>query len=531
MKSWFGRGRPLQIAVSGCCLLTFTLFGYDQLSSWLLQYVLLSLDVASTRCLPRCSLFTVNFWIGGTLGRRKVIWLAASIIIIGATLQCTAFSVAHLVVGRIITGMGTGLETSTVPMYQSELCQAHMRGRLVSAEVLFVGVGISLAYWFDFGMSFAGGSIAWRLPIAFQTVFAMTAIVLVFGLPESPRWLYNHNRAEEAREVLCTIYDRPADDPLIQHETKQIVEAIELEERNGRFKWRNIFKRDAVQTGRRVLLAWGVQFMNQIGGINLVVYYITSVLEENVGLSHQLALILGGCINMMFMFGALVPSFFLDQSMHILDFEYSQALELPPNTPLRQILTYERTVGRRKTMFYGCFGLGLSMMLISILLSFQGTSVEKPTASAAVAFFFTYMLVFGGTVNCVPWVYVPEILPLEARAKGTAVGVSSNWLWNFTIVMITPIIIERLKWKAYLIFMATNFAFIPIFYFFYPETSNKSLEDIDFLFLGGTSGLPRLPWSKRTTTSSSHIEHEAANENGVDKSGTESPVTEHVEKS
>jgi MFS family permease len=129
---------------------------------------------------------------------------------------------------------------------------------------------------------------------------------------------------------------------------------------------------------------------------------------------------------MMFMFGALGPSFFLDQ------------------------------MGRRKTIFWGCTGLGFSMMMISILLSFQGTSVAKPTASASVAFFFTYMLICGGTVNCVPWVYVPEILPLEARAKGTAVGVSSNWLWNFTIVMITPILINRLQWKAYLIFMATN---------------------------------------------------------------------------
>jgi MFS family permease len=87
----------------------------------------------------------VNFWIGNPLGRKKVIWLAASIIIIGAVLQCSAYSIPHLVIGRIITGIGTGLETSTVPMYQSELCQGNMRGRLVSAEVLFVGVGITIA--------------------------------------------------------------------------------------------------------------------------------------------------------------------------------------------------------------------------------------------------------------------------------------------------------------------------------------------------------------------------------------------------
>lgn len=128
--------------------------------------------------------------------------------------------------------------------------------------------------WFDFGMSFTSGSIAWRLPIAIQIIFAIFVIILVFGLPESPRWLYAHDRGTEAVQVLCTVYDRSETDDLIMYETSQIIEAIELEDRNGKFKWRNIFKRDTVHTGRRVLLAWGVQFMNQAGGINLVVYYI-----------------------------------------------------------------------------------------------------------------------------------------------------------------------------------------------------------------------------------------------------------------
>ncbi|KAH6696579.1 putative transporter, partial [Leptodontidium sp. MPI-SDFR-AT-0119] len=488
MQPWFGQGKPLQAAISACCLLAFTLFGYDQgvfggilqNENWLNQFghpsdTKTGIIVSSYNlgCLLGCF---INFFIGDPLGRRKVIWLSASIIIIGAVLQTTAYNVPHLVIGRIITGVGTGLETSTVPMYQSELCEARLRGRLVSAEVLFVGVGITIAYWLDFGMSFTAGSVAWRFPIAVQIIFAGLVIILVFGIPESPRWLYNHDRADEAIEVLCRVYGKDPTDPLIMHETTQIVDAIRLEEQNGKFQWRSILKKDSVQTGRRVLLAWGVQFMNQAGGINLVVYYIPSVLVQNVGMAPRLAQILGGCINMMFMFGSLLPTFCLDR------------------------------MGRRKTMFWGCGGLGFSMMMIAILLSFQGTSVETPTAAACVAFFFTYMLIFGASVNCVPWVYVPEILPLEARAKGTAIGVSSNWLWNFTIVMITPVIINRLQWKAYLIFMATNFSFVPIFYFFYPETSNKTLEDIDYLFVGGTSGLPFGTHKKTSSVDSEEAE-------------------------
>jgi MFS family permease len=69
---------------------------------------------------------------------------------VGATLQTTSFSVTQLMIARFVTGIGTGIETSTVPAYQSELCEADKRGRLVSSEPLFVGVGIELAYWFDY---------------------------------------------------------------------------------------------------------------------------------------------------------------------------------------------------------------------------------------------------------------------------------------------------------------------------------------------------------------------------------------------
>ena len=144
-------------------------------------------------------------------------------------------------------------------------------------------------------MSFVGGSIAWRLPIAVQMIFAVFVIILLFGLPESPRWLYAKDRGEDAIRVLCTVYDKQERDELVIHQKQQICDAIELEEKNGGFRWRNVLQRDEVQTGKRVLLAWGMQvcnkyhgfpeyiifealtslqFMNQVGGINLVVYYI-----------------------------------------------------------------------------------------------------------------------------------------------------------------------------------------------------------------------------------------------------------------
>ncbi|KAK2744646.1 hypothetical protein FQN55_006564 [Onygenales sp. PD_40] len=441
----FGRGFTLQLAITVACEMAFILFGYDQgVFSGIvgnkdfldvmhhpgdgLMGIIVS--VYNLGCFSGCIL---NFFFGEYFGRRRAMWIAMVWILIGATLQTTCFSVSHLMIGRFITGIGTGIETSTVPMYQAELCEARKRGRLVCSEALFVGLGIVIAYFFDYGMSFTKGAIAWRLPIACQVIFCFVVIFLVFGLPESPRYLYNRGRKEEALEVLCDVYNKEPDHPDIVKEQGDILQAIELETREGGFSWSKIFQKDEVCTGQRVLLAYGMQFMNQVGGINLVVYFIPTVLENNVGLDRNLSLLLGGVIQIMFLLGSFVPSFLVDR------------------------------IGRRSPMMWGSLGLGVSMMMISILLSFKGSSVEKPTASASVAFFFTYMLIFGG-------------------AKGTAIGISSNWLWNFVIVMITPVIINRLQWKAYLIFMCTNLAFIPLVYFCYPETANLTLEEIDYLF-------------------------------------------------
>ncbi|KAL2835441.1 general substrate transporter [Aspergillus pseudoustus] len=470
MRTWFGRGRKLQLAVTSCCLCAFILYGYDQgvfggileNEDWLTQFghpgdTLTGFITSSYNlgCLLGCF---ANFFIGDRLGRRRTIWFAMAWVIVGAALQASAFGRGHLIAGRIVTGVGTGLKTSTVPMYQSEICEGTKRGRLVSAEVMFVGIGIAFAYWWDFAFSFVGGPFAWRWPLAFQIVFALWVILVVFGVPESPRWLLKNGSRAEAIEVLSAIYDKPAAHPDIVAEAQSIEQALSVAaEAEGSTSWAATFRQDKLSTRYRIFLAWFVQFMNQAGGINLVVYYILTVLQNNVGLEHRLAQIIAGCIQLMFPLGSLIPSLTLDR------------------------------MGRRPTMIWGSAGLSVSMMLVSALLSQSDpdTSRGRAFAAGSVAFFFTYMFIFGASMNCVPWVYVPEILPLHARTRGTAIGVSSNWLWNFAVVMITPVILERLKWKAYLIFMATNLAFVPVIYFLYPETSNLSLEEVDDIFSRG----------------------------------------------
>lgn len=282
----------------------------------------------------------------------------------------------------------------------------------------------------------------------------MLVVILVAGLPESPRWLYRKGRNEEALQVLCEVYDRAPDHPKVLAESEGILQALELESARGEYRWSQIFlKRDDLQTGRRVLMAYGLQFINQMGGTNIIVFYVTTVLQDNVGLTAKTSSLVGGVIQIMFVIGSLYPTLYADR------------------------------LGRRNPMMWGSFGLGSCMLMLAILFSFEGTSQAKPTATAAVAFFFLFMLIFGASTNCIPWPYGPELLPLHARTKGQSIGVSANWLWNFFVAMITPILLEKLRWKTYLIFMCLNFSFIPLIYFFYPETANLTLEEIDGLFL------------------------------------------------
>jgi MFS family permease len=184
-------------------------------------------------------------------------------IALGAVIQDSAYSVPQLMVGRIITGFGVGIDTSTVPMYQAELCRREHRGRLVTTEVLFTAVGVTMAYFFDYGMSFASGPVAWRLPIALQIPMAASVALLVAGLPETPRWLISHGRVDEGVAVLCKVWNTRAEDPVVETEKDEIVRAIALEEAEP-FKWIRIFKRDAMQTGWRVFLSCLVLFMNQV---------------------------------------------------------------------------------------------------------------------------------------------------------------------------------------------------------------------------------------------------------------------------
>ena len=184
---------------------------------------------------------------------------------IGCILQVSAFSPAQMIVARIISGIGNGLNTATAPVWQAETSKASMRGKLVVIEMICNIGGYSLSNWVTYGLSFAGGAVAWRLPIALQMLFIFVLFGTVPWLPESPRWLISHGRVQEAEQIIADLEDLKVSDPWVVTESKEIQWAAQVERENS-VPFKDLIRgRTGTQKGtsviRRLLLGAGTQWM------------------------------------------------------------------------------------------------------------------------------------------------------------------------------------------------------------------------------------------------------------------------------
>ncbi|KAF8966121.1 general substrate transporter [Flammula alnicola] len=446
-EPYFGMtGTKLNVWVTVACTTAMTLFGYDQ---GVFGGIIVTPDFLETMGNPGpnlqgtiVSLYDIGcffgaistFIFGENLGRKKTFMIGVVIMSIGAILQTCSFTVAQMIVARLIT------------VWQSETSKPAWRGKLVVFEMIMNIAGFSLSNWMTYGLSFRSGSVAWRFPIAFQLVFSFILLSTIPWLPESPRWLLAHGHHEGVRILVALEGSHAtAKDEYIINQRDEILEAVRIEQETAP-SWRDILKGRTGDTGmiQRLLLG---------AGINVTSYYLPLVLQNSVGLSNNLARLLAACNSVSYLFFSFAGLLLIEKA------------------------------GRRKLMMWGAAGQCICYIFISGLLSqANGPTNGTKFGVGATAFFFLYYVFFGICWQGVPWLYPTEINSLSMRTKGAALGTASNWISNYIVVQITPLGIANLGWRFYLIWVVFNAIFVPLIWLVYPETANRHLEDIDRLY-------------------------------------------------
>ncbi|KAG7833700.1 hypothetical protein KL943_003808 [Ogataea angusta] len=468
------KGRNLQWGVTIASGAGFLLFGFDQgvmsglLTGAAFTHQFPSIDTTDTGHGSSSLQGTVvaiyeigcffgalfSFALGEQLGRRWSIMLGCIILSIGAAIQTSAYGVPQLIVGRIVAGLGNGMNTATIPVWHSEICKAHNRGRELSIELAINIFGVMTSYWVDYGMSYVDSEAQFRFPISLQILFALFTLAGVMFLPESPRWLIAHDRHAEAKQVIHLTMSNAEqitdDDPSVAREIEQINEALAEERESASVGFAAVFSNGRQRFFWRTFLGMFSQFMQQLSGINLITYYATSIFEESVGMDHNLALLMSGFNGIAYFVSSLLPIWLLDR------------------------------VGRRKLMMFAVIGQGSCMAILA------GTVSNGNTACGIVATVMLFMFNFFFSVGllAIPWLLPAEYAPLAIRTKAAALGSASNWIFTFLVVEITPSSVANIGYKTYIYFCVFNFCFLPMIYFFYPETKNLPLEKIDRMFVG-----------------------------------------------
>ncbi|KOC09023.1 putative MFS sugar transporter [Aspergillus flavus AF70] len=390
-------------------------------------------------------------YLGDRLGRRKTIFLAAAIVVIGELLETSAYNTAQFTVGRVILGIGVGQLSATVPVFQAECSSAKNRGQHVVVDGICMVLGFVLCNWIDFGLSKTTGQTQFRVPLALSFLFPLIILVFVFFLPESPRWLVLVGRTGDAVRSLAAYRGLPVEDETIQAEIASIEVALELTEQSSCFKLREVFSgKNEDRLFYRFTLCMVIQFFQQMCGGNLISTYISTIFEQNLKLGSDLSRILAASALTWKCLCNFIPFFAIDR------------------------------LGRRKVFIFSGTGMCLCMVVLTITTSFDTSN--KAASVLSVVFIWLFNLFYPIGFSGANFVYCTEVAPIQLRVAMASISTANKWLWNFIVVMITPVALDTIGYQYYIVYAAIS-ACIPVsVYFFYPETMGRNLESLNQVF-------------------------------------------------
>lgn len=401
------------------------------------------------------------------------------VFILGVCLQTGAsYQVGFIYSGRWFAGMGVGALSMLVPMFNAELAPPGIRGSLVALQQLAITFGILVSYWIAYGTNYIGGttydctnmvgqsSAAWRVPLGIQLVPALVLCVGAVFLPFSPRWLMLKGREEECLTNLASLREMPAESPEVQYEFRalQAERLVEIEAAKERYGASTVTFRVSLLEYKRLLttrsllyrlmLGAAAQGLQQWTGINAIIYYAPTIFAQ-IGLT-------GGTI------GLLATGV-----VGIVNF----VMTIPA-------VLFVDNFGRKPMLALGEANMAISHAGVAAIIAVYGNDFpnHKSAGNGAVFLIYWYIAWFASTWGPLAWVVSAEVFPLDMRAKGMSISSAVNWIMNFTVAQVTPVMITNIGYKTYIVFMCFCITGFIYAVFILPELKGLSLEEVDNVF-------------------------------------------------
>ncbi len=390
---------------------------------------------------------SVSNYISDRLGRKVAMLITAVLFISSAVGTAYPNSFTMFVLFRMIGGVGIGIASMVVPMYIAEIAPPKRRGALVGNYQLAIVIGIVLVYFVNYFIALQGDA-EWNLTTGWRWMFfseifpSLLFLVFLFQIPESPRWLIQKEKSEEALAVLEKL-NTPEEAIVIQNEIQNSI-PITTENQWIYFAFPHYKK--------ALLIGIGLSVLQQLTGINAILYYAPEIFKR-LGSSADVSLLetsVLGVVNLIF---TLLAIRFVDK------------------------------MGRKPLLYVGSIGMSVALAAVGLFIYYEGTG------NWILPFLLLFMASFSISWGPIVWVLLSEIFPVKIRSLALAISVFIQWLANFAVTQTFPSLVENEWLKMYFngAFPFYLFSIVCLFSLFFvwkkiPETKNKSLEQMDSLW-------------------------------------------------
>jgi MFS transporter, SP family, sugar:H+ symporter len=350
--------------------------------------------------------------------------------------------------------MGVGCVSVLVPLYQSEMAPKWIRGTLVCAYQLSITFGLLTASVVNIVTSNILTSTAYRIPLGLQLTWACVLSLGLLILPETPRYLVKRGKLEAAGLSLSRLRRLDITHPALLDELQEIVANHEYEMTQGGDHYKDIIF-GSPRLGRRTATGCGLQMLQQLTGINFIMYYSTSFFDGANVQSPYLKSLIINIVNVV----STIPGLLVIESW-----------------------------GRRKLLIVGAVGMAVCQLLIASFSAAAGDRLPDAAQTILIIFCAINIFFFAASWGPVVWVVTSEIYPLKVRAKSMSVSTASNWLLNFGIAYGTPYMVGKGEGSAHIgpkiFFLWGAFCIVAILFVWFMvfETSKISLEQIDEMY-------------------------------------------------